>query len=72
MFFDICAGGAGGAPSAADRMEDGNRCGDVIMIDFYKRGSLKKNDVVINPHHKGNSTSYPILVRQEQELQKLE
>jgi len=72
MLFDVCAGGAGKAPSAAGRMDNGKRSGDCIMIDFYRKGSLKSNGVVLNPHRKNNSTSFPILLRQELEMQKLD
>jgi len=61
MFFGICPGEVGKAPSDAGRMEGGNRSGDCIMVDFYKRGR-KKNKVVVKPKRKDNSTSYPILV----------
>jgi hypothetical protein len=42
-------------------MIGGKRCRDCIMIDFYEKGSLKKNDVIVNPNHHNDSTSYPIL-----------
>jgi hypothetical protein len=42
------------------------------MMDFYKKGSLKKNGVIVNPNRHNDSTSYPILVQQETEIQVLE
>lgn len=49
-------------------MEDGRRCGDAIMIDFYRRGSLKKNGVVISGDRTNNSSRYPVLVSQEKAM----
>ena len=44
----------------------------IVMMDFYKKGSLKKNGVIVNPNRHNDSTSYPILVQQETEIQVLE
>ena len=42
------------------------------MIDFYRKGSLKKNGVIVNPNRHKYSTSYPVFVEQEAEMQMLE
>ena len=42
------------------------------MIDFYKAGSLSTNGVIVNPNCHNDSTSYPILVKQEAQIQALE
>ncbi len=46
--------------------------GDGVMIDFYKDGGLLTNGVIVNPNHRDDSTSYPILLKQEAEMQALE
>ena len=42
------------------------------MIDFYKAGSLSTNGVIVNPNRRDDSTVYPILLKQEAEMQALE
>ncbi len=66
------AGGAGKEPTEIGRMENGKRCGDCVMVDFYKQGSLKKNGVVISEDRRNNSTSYPVLIAQETAMQLLD
>ena len=72
MFFDIWTGGAGQAPTEAGRMVRGERMGDCVMIDSYENGSLSTNGVIVNPNCHNDSTSYPILVKQEAQIQALE
>jgi hypothetical protein len=74
--FEIGTGGSGKNPTETGRMEDGRRCGDAIMIDFYRRGSLEKNVVVISGdranYYTNNSSSYPVLVFQEKAMRLLD
>ncbi len=72
LFFEIWTGGTGQEPTEEGRMVRGQRMGDCVMVDFYKKGSLRTNGVIVNPNHRNDSTSYPILVQQETEIQTLE
>ena len=72
LFFEIWTGGEGQEPTEAGRMAGGQRMGDCVMIDFYKKGSLKTHGVIVNSNRLNDSTSYPILVQQEDEMQALE
>jgi hypothetical protein len=70
--FDLGAGGAGKKPTEAGRMMEKRRCGDAIMIDFYRAGSLRKNGVVVSADRVKNSSSYPVLVAQEKAMRLLD
>ena len=48
--------------SEVDRMSGKKKCGDCVMIDFYK------NDVVVNSNRKNDSLSYSTLVQQETDM----
>jgi hypothetical protein len=72
LFCEIWTGGAGNEPTESGRMVGGQRMGDGVMIDFYKDGGLLTNGVIVNPNHRDDSTSYPILLKQEAEMQALE
>ena len=72
LFFEIWTGAAGLEPTEVGRMVRGQRMGDCVMVDFYKKGSLLTNGVIVNPNSLNDSTSYPILVKQEDEIQSLE
>ena len=72
LFYEIWTGGAGSDPTEAGRMVGGQRMGDCVMVDFYKAGSLLTNVVIVNPNRQDGSTSYPILLKQEAEMQALE
>ena len=69
LFFEIWTGGTGTDPTETGRMVGGQRMGDCVKIDFYKKGSLKTHGVIVNPNRHNDSTSYPILVQQEIEIQ---
>ena len=72
LFFEIWTGGEGNEPTESVRMVGGKCCGDCVIIDFYNKGSLQRNGVIVNPNHHKDSTSYPILVQQEADMQTLE
>jgi hypothetical protein len=44
----------------------GCNIGDIV--DFYRRGSLRKNGVVISGDRANNSSSYPVMVSQEKAM----
>ena len=67
MFFEICTGGTGNEPSETNRMVGKKKCGDCVMVHFYKKGSLKKNGsswIQID-----SMIRHPILVQQQPEMQ---
>ena len=72
LFCEIWTGGAGTEPTEAGRMVGEQRMGDCVMIDFYKSGGLLTNGVIVNPNRRDDSTSYPILLKQEAEMRALE
>jgi hypothetical protein len=47
-------------------MQQGCNIGDIV--DFYRRGSLRKNGVVMSGDRANNSSSYPVLVSQEKAM----
>ena len=72
LYCSLRSGGAGTEPTESGRMVGTKRCGNCVMIDFYRKGSLKKNGVIVNPNRHKYSTSYPVFVEQEAEMQMLE
>ncbi len=51
VFFLTCVtGGAGQESTEEGKMVRGQRMGDCVMVDFYKKGSLETNGVIVNPN----------------------
>lgn len=71
-FFEIRTGGTGKNPTEVGRIEGGRRCGDYVMIDFYRTDSLIKNGVMISGDRVRNSTSYPVLMTEEEVMRLLD